>query len=150
VASTASADPIYFQRKGYEEFRFLSNAWPSCFDHWGATYPTVEHYYQAMKCAWFEEAEAVRASPSPQAARLRGQYVEIIPGWDGMREQVMYVGLVHKFAQSRDLRERLLATGGRELVEYAPYGDTFWGVDRELRGENRLGRLLMRAREWLR
>jgi predicted NAD-dependent protein-ADP-ribosyltransferase YbiA (DUF1768 family) len=43
--------------------------------------------------------------------------------------------------------DRLLHTGDDYLVEYAPWGDTFWGVDKNYKGQNWLGRLLMRRRD---
>ena len=52
-----------------------------------------------------------------------------------------------KFETHAALREHLLSTGERPLVERAP-GDTFWGAGPDGMGENRLGRLLedLRAR----
>jgi len=35
------------------------------------------------------------------------------------------------------------------LIEYAPWGDTYWGVDRSHKGLNRLGVLLMKRRDEL-
>ena len=52
--------------------------------------------------------------------------------------------------ENEDLKQRLLATGDKRLVEGNTWGDTFWGVDlRSGRGENQLGRILMRVREEL-
>ena len=59
----------------------------------------------------------------------------------------MLQALRKKFVQPA-LREILLGTAGRELVEASP-GDSFWGSGRDGSGSNRLGHLLMRLREEL-
>ena len=52
-----------------------------------------------------------------------------------------------KFGQNEDLAMRLLATGDLPLVEGNTWGDVFWGVDtRNGRGENHLGKILMKVR----
>ncbi len=50
-----------------------------------------------------------------------------------------------KFTRHFDLREKLLATGDRKLVEGNTWGDTFWGVCRG-NGKNHLGKILMKIR----
>lgn len=71
--------------------------------------------------------------------------------------QIVVDGNYHKFTASEDagrLREMLLATGERELVEASPM-DRIWGVgfnpanagrNRERWGLNLLGKALMRVR----
>lgn len=46
------------------------------------------------------------------------------------------------------LKEMLLATGDEELVEENAWGDQYWGVCNG-DGQNKLGKILMRAREEL-
>lgn len=51
---------------------------------------------------------------------------------------------------SEELREMLIATGERELVEGNVWNDTFWGVSlRTGKGQNQLGKILMEVREEL-
>lgn len=54
-----------------------------------------------------------------------------------------------KFRHHEDLREMLLATGDRELIEDSPV-DSFWGCGADRQGRNELGKCLMRVREKLR
>lgn len=54
-----------------------------------------------------------------------------------------------KFEQNADLRCKLLTTGDAMLVEGNTWGDTVWGVCQG-KGENRLGKILMRVRKELR
>ena len=59
----------------------------------------------------------------------------------------MLQGLRLKFAIP-ELAEKLLATGEAELIEGNSWGDTTWGVYKDI-GENRLGKLLMQVRQEL-
>ena len=61
----------------------------------------------------------------------------------------MRKALFAKFTRSKYLRDRLLETGDRELVERSPY-DSFWGDGGNGTGRNWLGRLLMELRTKLR
>lgn len=140
--------PIYFQRKGYEEYRFLSNAWFSPFSVFGTHFATVEHFYQCCKATTEKDYQFVIAAPTPQEARLRGQQIKLPPLWGdpNYRINCMRLGLTHKFQQNPQLLIKLIQTRGRMLIEYAPYGDQFWGVDAKGIGENYLGRSLMMLR----
>ena len=55
-----------------------------------------------------------------------------------------------KFMQNPYLAARLVATGTMPLEEGNRWGDTFWGVDvRTGKGENNLGKILMKVRKEL-
>ena len=60
----------------------------------------------------------------------------------------MKKALVAKFTQHDGLRQLLVGTGKRKLVERSPY-DTFWGDGGDGSGKNQLGKLLMEVREEL-
>ena len=73
--------------------------------------------------------------------------------------EIVITGNLHKFMGSEDLREFLLSTGDKILVEASPY-DTVWGIGmkeddpdcrnpRLWKGENLLGFALMDVREKL-
>tara|TARA_Y100000296_G_scaffold19348_1_gene23079 strand:+ start:3287 stop:3481 length:195 start_codon:yes stop_codon:yes gene_type:complete len=53
-----------------------------------------------------------------------------------------------KFSQNKELKENLIATAGRELIEGNTWGDTYWGVCNG-KGQNILGIILTRIREEL-
>lgn len=57
---------------------------------------------------------------------------------------------MNKYLQNSDIAELLLTTDENLLVEYAPHGDCFWGVDKAYVGQNWLGNVLMEVREVLR
>ncbi|MCD9876772.1 NADAR family protein [Streptomyces guryensis] len=143
----------------------LSQWWPSPFAVEGSAYATAEHWMMAAKARLFDDAEAERRvlaaehpSQAKKAGRLARGFDEEI--WKRERFQIVLEGSVHKFAAHPQLRQFLLNTGDRVLVEASPV-DRVWGIglaaDDEAaadperwRGPNLLGFALMEARERLR
>lgn len=112
----------------------------------GLTYPSVEHAYQAAKRTDREFRAAIQAAQTPAEAAELGRASPPDPGWEGRKESVMLALLRQKFDRP-PLRQRLLDTGDRPLVEGNTWGDSYWGVDAESgTGENRLGLLLQQVR----
>lgn len=135
---------IYFYLKD-EEHGWLSNFYPSPFILSGGTWPTNEHYYQAKKAASGEFAEWIRRAPNPYHAMKAGRALrpgrEIRENWEHLRSAVMLEGLRAKFAQNPELEMKLIATRPMPIHEDSPT-DMYWGI----KGEDMLGRLLMRVR----
>ncbi|MGW3123294.1 NADAR family protein [Streptomyces sp. NPDC001107] len=143
----------------------LSQWWPSPFTVDGVTYGTAEHWMMAAKARLFSDAEAERrilAAGHPSQAKKAGRLVRGFDEeiWERERFGIVVDGSVHKFAAHADLREFLVNTGDRVLVEASPV-DRVWGIglaaDDEAaadperwRGPNLLGFALMAARERLR
>ncbi|WP_432187136.1 NADAR family protein [Streptomyces sp. Tue6028] len=143
----------------------LSQWWPSPFVAEGVEYATAEHWMMASKARLFGDAEAERlaldaANPAlaKKAGRLVRDFDDVI--WERERFGIVVEGSVHKFRAHTDLREFLLGTGERVLVEASPL-DRVWGIglaaDDERaadparwRGPNLLGFALMEARDRLR
>lgn len=125
--------------------RWLSNfdRTPVRFD--GVEYKTAEHAYQAQKTMVEDERRRIRECNTPAEAKRMGRTVTLRPDWEKVKLAVMESVVYHKFAHNTDLRDKLLETGGAELVEGNNWGDRYWGrVDG--RGENHLGKILMRVR----
>jgi ribA/ribD-fused uncharacterized protein len=70
------------------------------------------------------------------------------PDWEQVKILIMTSLVRDKFTRHQDLKEQLLATGDAELIEGNWWGDTFWGVCKG-KGENHLGKVLMKVREEL-
>ena len=133
------------------KYRWLSNFWPAVIRSNGESYSSVEHAYQAEKCADAEDRKMFsRAGLSAGQAKRLGRQIKIREDWDdNLKLLVMNILIRRKFLQNTDLREKLLATGDAVLVEGNLWGDRFWGVCLG-RGENHLGKILMEVREELR
>lgn len=128
------------------DYRFLSNFYETPVEFEGIWYPTAEHAYVAAKS--LDRAFRINISTSyitPAQAKRLGRTVDVRNDWEQVRLRVMYDIVRFKFANNRQLLQRLKDTGDAELVEWNTWGDTFWGVCRG-EGENNLGKILMRVR----
>lgn len=128
------------------EHRFLSNFFPSPIESGGATYPTVEHAFQAFKTHDTNDRVAILEASTPGKAKRLGKKVTLRRDWERIKITVMKLLLVHKF-QISELRQKLIDTGDAELIEGNGWGDTFWGVYQGM-GSNHLGILLMEIRDF--
>jgi len=134
-----------------ETFKELSNFFPAKFTLDGKEYPTVEHYFQAMKFpANPAFQDQIVAAKTPAAAKKLGS-TKVIPirtDWDSVREEVMAKAIEAKFTQNEALKALLLSTGTKKLEEASPI-DSYWGTGKNGKGQNRLGVLLMELRSGL-
>ncbi len=142
----------------------FSQWWPSPFTVDGVTYASAEHWMMAGKARLFGDADAERralAAAHPKQAKDVGRAVRDFDEavWREYRFRLVAEGSVHKFGHHPELREYLLGTGSRVLVEASPM-DRVWGIglaaDDERaadparwRGLNLLGFALMEARQRL-
>lgn len=149
----------------------------TCFSQWfdspfeieGITYSTEEHYMMAEKARLFENhseankklvSQIIEAS-HPQKAKQLGCSVEGFTNelWNQHRFDIVVRGNVAKFSQNKELKDFLLNTGKRILVEASP-ADKVWGTGLaedhgdatnpfKWKGLNLLGFALMEVRERL-
>ena len=136
------------------EFAFLSNFSHSLILYEGIVYPTVEHFFQAMKTLIHAEREAIAAAATPGIAKRMGRQITLRPDWERIKADVMRIGLRLKFADY-ELAKKLLATGDEYLVEGNTWHDNCWGdcscpKCASTTGRNLLGQLLMEIREEVR
>lgn len=134
---------------------FLSNFYPSPFlDAIHTKWPTVEHYFQAMKTEDVKEREKIRKAKNCSLAKKLGRKVELRGDWDSIKLEVMNNALSYKFRQNEDLKKLLLETKNARLVEGNYWHDNIWGdcyckKCKSIHGQNYLGRLLMALRRKL-
>jgi ribA/ribD-fused uncharacterized protein len=147
--SSEPAEALFLSRSDVNEP--LSSFSRHGFELDGHFWPSVEHYFQAMK---FEEAvdqEKVRQADHPAKARRlgRSRFRKIRKDWSKVRRVIMTRAIYTKMRTHPELAERLLATEDIKLVENSQY-DYFWGCGRDLRGHNTYGQVLMDVRGKLR
>lgn len=124
------------------QYAFLSNLYNCRIEYNGLFYQNVEAAYQAQKCP--ERAAEFTGLSGVEAKRL-GRRVQLSPGFDDSRVDLM-TELIHiKFSTNEQLKHMLLNTRAEELVEGNDWNDTFWGVCRGV-GKNHLGKILMSVR----
>jgi ribA/ribD-fused uncharacterized protein len=119
----------------------------------GKMYPSVEHYYQAMKFPDNPEyQETIRLAKTPALAKRLGKTKDIAErkDWSAYKDTVMTRALREKFSANHpELKKKLLETGDAILRDGSPM-DNYWGIGRTKKGRNRLGQILMEIRDELR
>lgn len=131
------------------EYAFLSNFYMHTIQEDGITYPSNEHYFQAMKSLNRNERLMIAAADTPGKSKRLGRKINLRADWESVKNEVMLQALRLKFADPV-LKQKLLDTGDAELIEGNTWHDCTWGRCKCERcgghGENRLGQLLMLVR----
>lgn len=148
---TKASGPILFYNK-YDPFYEFTNFYEFApFELDGKKWPSTEHYFQAQKFVGTPYEEYIRLyafSPRDAFQVARGQ--ESLKwqrrDWDSVKLDVMYKALLAKFTEHERLRQLLLSTGERRLVEHS-FNDSFWGDGGDGSGHNHLGLLLEKVRK---
>ena len=140
--------------------------WYSClFTVDGIQYNCAEQFMMAEKARIMGDEDSqmkILASTDPQEIKALGREVSNYDDakWNAHKTAVVIKGNFHKFKGNGDLRDFLLDTGDKILVEASPY-DTIWGIGmkednpdclipRNWKGENLLGFCLMEVRNFVR
>lgn len=142
----------------------------SCFSQWwdcrftvdGVEYHTAEQYMMAQKAVLFGDerirAEIMKAGHPKQFKDLGRKIANFDQAvWNKNCREIVVRGNVAKFSQNPELRDFLLNTNSRILVEASPY-DKIWGIGMGAddskcenpllwNGMNYLGFCLMEARD---
>ena len=143
---------------------YLSNWYPSAFTAGGITFSSMEQYMMYQKAICFhDEAVAAQILSTTDVAEIKAlgrnvsNYDESL--WNGVRQIIVFEGLLAKFSQNENLKEQLKATGDAVLAECA-VKDRIWGIGLSMKdpdrlnkakwnGQNLLGYALMMVRERL-
>ncbi len=147
-----------------EENGYLSNWYPSCFTMDETVFSSMEQFMMYRKAICFHDNNiATQILETDGVARIKdlGRRVSGYDEnhWNGVRQLIVYEGLLAKFSQNDKLREQLKATGNAVLAECA-VKDRIWGIGLSMddpnrldrvkwKGQNLLGYALMMARDRL-
>uniref|UniRef100_UPI00262E60D4 NADAR family protein n=1 Tax=uncultured Anaerovibrio sp. TaxID=361586 RepID=UPI00262E60D4 len=143
---------------------YLSNWYMKNFTVGDISFSSMEQYMMYRKAICFHDGEiASKILASDDVAEIKnlGRQVSGYDDcvWSGIRQIVVYEGLLAKFSQNKDLNDRLLGTGEAILAECA-VKDRIWGIGLSMndsarldigkwKGQNLLGYALMMVREKL-
>ena len=147
-----------------EENGYLSNWYQSQFVLENIAFSSMEQYMMFKKARCFDDkvtASKILKSDDVSKIKALGRLVAGYDekDWNGIRQIVVYRGLLAKFSQKTDLKQRLMETGNAMIAECA-VKDTIWGIGLSMndperfdkskwRGQNLLGYALMMVREEL-
>lgn len=147
-----------------EENGYLSNWYLSQFSVDEITFSSMEQYMMYKKAVCFQDydtadriLEMEDVSQIKKLGRKVSNYDE--NSWNGVRQIVVYRGLLEKFGQNDELKKLLLETGDSVLAE-CTVKDRIWGIGLSMtdpdrmdracwKGQNLLGYALMMVREAL-
>lgn len=117
----------------------------------GLEWPSVEHYYQAMKFSDETYREKIRSAAHPADATKLGKskWHGRRKDWKKVRETFMTRAIYIKCRTHPEIARALLDTGETPIIETSQY-DYYWGCGRDLRGDNTFGKVLMNVRAQLR
>ncbi|MBT8119818.1 MAG: NADAR family protein [Gammaproteobacteria bacterium] len=116
----------------------------------GVEWPSVEHYYQAMKFEDGEIRESIRSADHPEkASKLSKANKKLVrKDWSQVRQVMITRAVYTKCRSHQEIADLLLSTGDKHIVEATMY-DYYWGVGRDGRGHNVFGKVLMAVRDKL-
>ncbi len=142
----------------------FSQWYPSTFELDGKMYATAEHYMMAEKARLFldfDTEQKILESSDPSHAKAMGRQVKNFSNgvWSQKCFEIVVRGNTLKFMQNPELKNFLISTGNKVLVEASPL-DPIWGIglaedsieakDPLLwKGKNLLGFALMKVRDEL-
>lgn len=142
----------------------FSQWYPSKFEENGILYLTAEHYMMAGKAKLFKDDEIlsrILESTNPKLVKDLGKKVRNFNAkiWDENKFEIVKQGNFLKFSQNEKMKDFILSTSDKILVEASPY-DKIWGIGMleteenvenplQWRGENLLGFALMEVRDLL-
>ena len=141
---------------------FLSNFYPCEIKHQGLTYPSVEHFYVAMKCnndqfingTYYTSGDfrdMIAKIKNPGVVKKLGQKIKIRKDWDDKKLEFMNWAIREKFVDL--LADKLLSTNNMTLIEGNYWHDNFYGScyceKCGSKGNNHLGKILMDVRDEL-
>lgn len=105
--------------------------------------------FQAQKCQDTDFYDLIWRAATPGKAKKLGRSCPLRDDWNEVRLDVMRDALRMKFTQHSELRDLLLSTHNKPLVEHT-HNDHVWADGGDGSGQNLLGQLLMEVREELR
>ena len=104
----------------------LSQWWKQKFTENEHTYPTAEHYMMASKALLFKDNEAfqeILSEANPKVVKAIGRKVKNFyqSEWENERYRIVLQGNFLKFSKNPELKNYLLSTGKKIIVEASPY-----------------------------
>lgn len=137
------------------EYAWLSNFYTHPFVHYGGHFRSAEHAYQCSKATTDGDFVIIRGAFTPAEAKRIAKRMPIRSDWEEIKLKVMKRIIWNKFNSTKVLQRKLIETKDAKLIEYNTWHDNFWGIctckkcKEKEKGQNHLGRILMRVRRKL-
>lgn len=138
-----------------EEYKAFSNMYDLdknlegfCVTLDGECYPSTEHAFMAAKTLDPNLRLRIKGFIDPRKAKAFARKMPLRDDWELVKVGIMNE-LVHQKFSHPVLKQLLVETGDRHILEGNTWDDVFWGMalrEAKLVGENHLGRILMDIR----
>jgi len=151
--------------KAGKPYGFMSQWYYSDFTDNGIKFNTCEKYMMYQKAKLFNDNESIKTIlkvHAPFKIKKLGRKVRgfVQEDWDNAKEEIIYKANLLKFSQNEKLKTQLIDTKDDILAEASPY-DKIYGIGMypndvlvqfpsKWKGQNLLGKALMRVRKELR
>lgn len=142
----------------------LSQWWSCNFYENGILFCCAEQYMMYKKALLFNDFEYAQKIVQCKDAKKIKEYGRLVRNfdekiWDDNKQSIVMQGNLLKFSQNLELKDFLLSTESKILVEASPY-DKIWGIGmkkgtnsiltpQNWKGENLLGYIIMEIRDRL-
>jgi ribA/ribD-fused uncharacterized protein len=145
-------------------YRFLSNFWDSPVYFEAKRFPSIEHAYQFAKLDDYknynQHLKIIHLKPGE--IKKWGRSIKIRRNWEEIKNDIMTALVFDKFYRNKELRGQLLQTDNKYLEESNSWHDNYWGncycekcrntliktLDPKVEGQNNLGKILIKVREF--
>jgi N-glycosidase YbiA len=114
----------------------------------GKRYATTEHFYQSRKTLDPDIQEQIRTASTSRKAKDLASETQLRAEWESIKFSIMLEALRCKANQYEFIREKLLETGEEIIAEDSPR-DAIWGLGKDGKGMNLLGKAWMQVRKEL-
>jgi ribA/ribD-fused uncharacterized protein len=132
------------------QYGWLSNFADVLIERDSITYSSVERAYMSAKSDSPEWKEYYRDEANYIGdIKRKSRHIQLILDWDNKREEVMFPLLFQKYT-TEPFYTKLISTDDMYISEGNYHGDKYWGVClKSYEGDNRLGKMIMEIREYL-
>jgi hypothetical protein len=137
-----------------KENRWLSNFFKCSIKYKDLTFTSAEQMYVYFKVKNKEDKQLILNTATAVEAKKIGRQAPMMDNWDNIKLRCMEYIITQKFIQNTSLKEKLIATDNKILIEGNYWHDNFWGICscdkcKDLIGQNNLGFILMKVRSKL-
>lgn len=127
-----------------EDNGYLSNWYFSQFTADKVQFSSMEQYMMYQKAMCFHDEDIAMQILNSEDVSFIKKLGRCVSGydenyWNGIRQVVVYEGLLAKFSQNEDLKKQFLSTKNAILAECA-VKDRIWGIGLSMNNPDRLNR----------